>query len=480
MLSDFGRDIRYGLRTMFRNRLFTLVSVEGVPRIDESGLSWGVLAFTAAVTIGTGVLFGLMPAVRAYWMGVKRGLGEGQQSSAGISNRRMNSALVAVQLAVSLMLLIGAGLMLKSFQQLLTVDPGFEAGKVLTMVLPVSSKKYASPGQSLNFFKSLLEEARSLPGVRGAAAASNVPFSGRNVSDGHVVEGQEQPQGDAPQAQIKVVSPGYFQALGMRLQRGRDFQDSDTVDAPLVAVVDATLANQYWPNGDAIGKRIRTLDPEWYTIVGVVSPVKDSSLSADMRPHIYFPFEQLFFAYGQGAQRRMFLVVNTDSPEAFVPLLRQRVQGLDPDVPMHAVSTMSDLVARRLNTQRLLSFLLTAFAAMALLLAAIGTYGVMSVFVGSRAPEFAIRLALGAQQRNLLLSVLRQGLLLAAVGVALGLLGSWALTRAIASQLFGVSTTDPFIFTATPAALVLVAILACYLPARRAASTDPASVLRTQ
>jgi putative ABC transport system permease protein len=452
---------------------------QGIPRMEEAGISRNVLAATVALTVLTGILFGLVPAFRAYWIGMKGGLSEGAKTSAGSANRRMNSTLVAVQLALSLVLLIGAGLMLKSFQRLTTVNPGFETEKVLTMILPVSSKKYESPGQSIAFYKRLLENVRGLPGVNGAAVTSNIPFSGRGAFDGHVVEGQE-PQGDdAPQAEIKVLSPGYFQAMGMSLQQGRDFQESDTEDSPLVAIVDQKLARQYWPNGDAIGKRIRTLDPEWYTIVGVVPTVKGQSLSDESTPHLYLAYEQLLFAYGASReQRRMYLVVNTNNPAAIVSTIRDRVRALDPDVPVYAVNTLSEVISKRLDSQRLINLLLTTFSAIALLLAAIGTYGVMSVFVNSREPEFAIRLALGAQPRNLLLSVLRQGLLLATVGTVFGLLGSWALTRAISSQLFEVSTTDPLIFTITPVVLVAVAMLACYLPARRAARTDPATVLR--
>jgi putative ABC transport system permease protein len=457
------------------------VSAQDIPRIEEAGISGPVLAVTAAMTVLTGILFGFIPALRAYWIGLKGGMTEGQKGSVGSANRRMNSTLVAVQLALSLMLLIGAGLMLKSFRHLTTIDPGFETEKVLSMILTVSSKRYESPQQALGFYRRVLEDVRGLPGVRDAAITSNIPMSGRGAYDGHVVEGKE-PQGDeAPQAEIKVISPGYFRAMGIPLRQGRDFLESDNGDeeAPLVAIVDEKLARQYWPDGDALGKRIRTLDPEWYTIVGVVPTVKGQSLAEESYPHLYLPFQQLFFAYGQGGnERRMYLVANSDNPDALASAIRERVRALDPDVPIHAVSTMSGVINKRLDSQRLINVLLMAFSVIALFLAAIGTYGVMSVFVNSRASEFAIRLALGAQPRSLRLSVLKQGLVLAAAGVVFGLLGAWALTRAISSQLFEVSTTDPLIFTLTPLTLVAVALLACYLPAHRAARTDPASVLR--
>jgi len=427
----------------------------------------------------------VIPAFRAYWLGVKGGMTEGQRGSVGNTSRRLNSSLVVVQMALSLVLLIGAGLVLKSFQNLMRVQPGFDADKVLTMIVPVSNKR-GTQEQLMGFYKRLLDDVRSLPGVHAAAISSNVPFSGRPVLDGHIVEGQEpNGEGDAPQAEIKVVSPGYFKAMGMTMLQGRDFNDSDYFNNPdtdmgrLVAIVDQNMAKTYWPDGNALGKRIRTNDPEWYTIVGIVTPVKEQNLAADALPHLYLATDQLGFAYGQSRdQNRMFLVVNSDNPNGIAPAIRDRVRALDPDVPVYNVSTMNESILKRLGALRLINFLLTAFSVMALLLAAIGTYGVMSVSVNNRAPEFAIRQALGAQPRNLLFSVLKQGLVLAALGTAIGLLGSWFLTTAIASQLFGVSTTDPLVFTITPAILVTVALLASFLPARRASQTDPAVVLR--
>lgn len=465
-------------------RVLTQIYSDGIPRIQEASISGVVLLVTVMATVATGLIFGVVPAFRAYWLGVKGGMTEGQKGSAGHATRRLNSTLVVVQLALSLVLLIGAGLVLKSFRQLMHVDPGFDSDKVLTMILPVSNKR-GTPEQLLGVYQRLLDEVRAVPGVNVAAISSNVPFSGRATVDGHVVEGMEPNSGEAPQAEIKVVSPGYFKAMGITLLRGRDFNETDIFNDPetdmgrLVAVIDEKLARTYWPDGNAIGKRIRTNDPEWFTIVGVVSSVKEQSLATDPYPHLYLTANQLGFAYGQSRdQYRMFLVVNTDKPTAVSPMVREKVQALDPNVPVYAVSTMSDSIAKRLGTQRLMNFLLTAFSVIALILAAIGTYGVMSVSVSSRAPEFAIRQALGAQPRRLLFSVLRQGFVLAVIGIVLGLLGSWGVTRAISSQLFGVSSTDPLIFTLTPAILVAVTLLASFLPALRAARMDPAVVLR--
>lgn len=465
-------------------RALTQIYSEGIPRIQEAGIGGVVLLVTVVATVATGLLFGVIPAFRAYWLGVKGGMTEGQRGNVGQASRRLNSSLVVVQLALSLVLLVGAGLVLKSFRNLMRIEPGFDENKVLTMIVPVSSKK-GTPAQLLGFYKQLVDDVRALPGVNGAAIASNIPFSGRQVVDGHIVEDQEPPEGDPPQAEMKVVGPGYFKAMGITLLQGRDFNDSDYFDNPetdtghFVAIVDQNLAKMYWPNGDAVGKRIRTGDPDWYTIIGVVSSVKEQSLATEPLPHLYFAANQVGFIYGQSRdEKRMYLVVNTDTPSTIAPVIRSRVQALDPNVPVYSVATMSENIWKQIGALRLINFLLTAFSAIALLLAAIGTYGVMSISVNNRTSEFAIRQALGAQPRSLLFSVLKQSFILAAIGIVVGLLGSWGLTRAISSQLFGVSTTDPLVFVVTPLILVLVALLASFLPARRAAQTDPAVVLR--
>lgn len=466
-------------------RAITQIYAAGIPRIEEASIGGMVLAVTVFTTVATGLLFGVIPAFRAYRLGLKEGMTEGQRGTVGNRNRRLNSTLVVVQLALSLVLLVGAGLVLRSFQNLMRVDPGFDADKVLTMIVPVSNKK-GTPEQLIDFYKRILNDVRTVPGVSGAATSSNIPFSGRPVVDGHNIEGMEAPGGNAPQAEIKVVSPDYFKAMGMTMLQGRDFNDFDIFRDPqqdlgrLVAIVDQKLARAYFPDGNVLGKRIRTNDPQWYTIIGVVGSVKEQSLSTDStNPHLYLTSNQVGFAYGLSReQSRMFLVVHTDNPTAVTPAIRDRIRALDPDVPVYSISTMSENIANALGAIRLLNFLLTAFSAIALLLAAIGIYGVMSVSVNSRASEFAIRQALGAEPRTVMISVLKQALILAAIGIAIGLVGSWGLTRAIASQLFGVSSTDPLVFIITSAILVAVALLASFLPARRAALTDPVVVLR--
>jgi putative ABC transport system permease protein len=454
--------------------MLSKLPLEGIPRIGEVTVSWPVLIFTLVVAVLTGGIFGLVPALRTYKLGLTEGLNEGTRGSTGTSSRRMNTALVVVQLALSLVLLIGAGLVLKSFQRLMSVDPGFKSENVMTMVLPPSTKKYPEPAQVIQFYQGLLENVRRLPGVTSASITSTLPFSGEEMSDGYIVEGHEPAgAGDAPQTQFRITSPGYFQTLSIALKRGRDFQDTDRQNAPPVTIIDETLARQYWPDGDALGKRIRlTGDPTWFTVIGVVSGVKDQNLADEMEPHMYF-------AHSQVGQARMYLVARTaGEPTALTPAIRNEIRRLDADVPIHSVRSLTEVVNQTLNSQRLINFLLTAFAALALVLAAIGIYGVMSVYVTSRTREFGIRLALGAQPRDLLYSVLREGLLLAGAGIVVGIIGAFILTRTVSSLLFEVSATDPLVFTGLPLLLIAVASLTCYLPARRAARTNPLSALR--
>ena len=468
-------------------KALTQIYAEGIPRIQEASIGGAVLAVTVITTVATGLLFGVIPAFRAYWLGVKDGMVEGQRGTVGHRNKKLNSTLVVVQLALSLVLLVGAGLVLKSFQNLMHVNPGFASDKVLTMIVPVATKK-GTPEQLLEFYKRLLADVRTIPGVNAAATSSNIPFSGRSVLDGHNVEGMEPPSGNAPQAEMKVVSPDYFKTMGMPILQGRDFDGNEIYQPPdpapdlgvLVAIVDQRFVRAYFPDGNVIGKRVRTNNPVWARIIGVVGEVKEQSLQTEpSNPHIYFSSNQGRFAWGLSRdQNRLFLVVNTDKPNAVIPAIRERIRALDPDVPVYSVATMDENIAKRLGPIRLINFLLTAFSGIALLLAAIGTYGVMSVSVNSRASEFAIRQALGAEPRSLLIAVLRQGLILAVIGIVLGLVGSWFLSKAIASQLFEVSTTDPLVLVATSVILVSVALVASFLPARRASQTDPAVVLR--
>jgi putative ABC transport system permease protein len=452
--------------------------IKGIPRIDEVSLNLSVVGFAIASALVTGLLFGLAPAMRAYRSGMNAGLREGQKSSAGASSRRANSVLVSAQLALSLMLLIGAGLLLKSFQRLKSVDPGFQPENVLTVRISVPRLKYPSPAQLVRFRDSALAAVRGLPGIKAAAMNAYLPFAGGGETDGYIVEGQEPSAGSlAPQSQAwhGYVEAGYFEAMGIPLRQGREFQEADREGAPLVAIVDETLARLHWPGGSALGKRIETTgDREWMEIVGVVGAVKDLNLAQTPEPHIYFPHAQNF-----GQNSSMYLIARTTGdPAGAAPSIRKAIQSLDPDLPLYSVRPMTEIIGDTVGSQRLTNLLLCAFAAIALLLAAVGVYGVMSVYVSNRTNEFGIRLALGQGPHSLLLSIMRQGLLLALAGIAAGIAGALALTQVIASLLFEVSATDPIIFTSIPLLLTAVALAACLIPARRASRVDPMVALR--
>ncbi|HSE19713.1 MAG TPA: ABC transporter permease [Pyrinomonadaceae bacterium] len=476
LLSFVGAVVGVGLAG-FGIRMLDKLPISGIVRMEEVRMSGTVLAFTAGLTVLTGLLFGFMPALRAYAMGIASGIREGVRGT--VSHRRLNSALVAVQFALSLVLLIGAGLLLKSFQRLQSVDLGFNPENTLTMIATLPQSKYDNEEKALRFYDTAIEKLRNSPGIKAVGLTDNLPIvDGGNV-DAVIVEGQAPPEGanlsQAEQAEIQTVSPGTFTALGIPLLQGRDFQTGDHSKSQLVAIVDEPFVRRYWPGGDALGRRIQISgDRQWLTIVGIVGGVKHLNLMEEKRPHIYF-------AMAQYPATRASFVVRTDGPPSnAIPTFRAAIRQVDADMPLYLVRPMTDIIEETLSTQRLTNFLLTAFAIIALLLAAVGIYSTMSVYVGSRTKEFGIRLALGAQPGALRRAVMRQGLWLTGAGVVLGVVGALALTRTIRSLLFEVSVTDPTVFTVIPVLLVMVSLLACYTPARRATQVDPLVALRDE
>jgi len=388
----------------------------------------------------------------------------------------LNSTLVAIQFALSLVLLIGAGLLLKSFQKLESVSLGFNPDKLLTMQVALPRSTYQKPEQASQFYQNLINRLRSSPGLQGAGTTVNLPFGEDGNSDGFIIEGREQQKADSKeneQANLQVSMPGTFQVMGIPLLRGRDFQETDTADSPLVAIIDEPLAQRYWPAGDAIGKRIETTgDHEWMTIIGIVGAVKHNGLAEKVEPHIYTTMAQT-------PQSNAYLVVRARGDFAgAVPTIRSEVRQVDPNIPVYQVHPMTELIGSTLSNQKLTNLLLTSFSVLALLLAAVGIYGTMSVYVASRTNEFGIRLALGAQPSNLIRSVLREGLMLTLSGVVVGIAGAFLLTRTITSLLFEVSPTDPIVFTGIPLLLFVVAMASCFAPALRASRIDPIEALR--
>ncbi len=447
----------------------------GIPRLEQVGLDPQVLLFALGVTLGAGLLFGVVPALRASRVDLIHGIREGSRTDRSGASHRLGHGFVVVQFALSLVLLIGAGLLLQSFRRTLRVDPGFRAEQVLTARIQLPWPKYRSDTVVRVFQSRLLEGVLALPGVEQAGLANRIPFTPGNHQQNLFVEGRTQRAGEAvPVVNMRVASVGYFEAIGTPILKGRSFLPSDAQHVAPVVVVDETIAATYWPGEDPIGKRIRTNDTgrePWLTVVGVARNVKHESLRE--RPNFEF-----YRAMLQAPTLSSYIVIRTRMPETVTPELRRLVGQLDPTLPLTDVITMEGAVAGSLSVARLINTLLTGFAVLAMLLAAIGIYGVMSLQVTGRLGEFGVRLALGAAPRDLLRLVLRKGLLLAGLGLALGLAGAFWLTRFLSSLLFQVEPVDLPTFGIVAATLAAVALLACYLPARRATRADPIAVLK--
>jgi putative ABC transport system permease protein len=451
------------------------VAAANIPRLESAKLDPAALLFTLIVTLLTGLLCGLAPAWRGARANLQEAIKEGARGSASGANRRLNNAFVVSQLALSTVLLIGAALLLQSFRNLLAVNPGFRPENTLMGHVSLPENSYATKAQVSGFYEQLLDRVRSLPGVQAAELTRVTPFSGNGVGGPFTVEGHEPGPGEvAKDAWLRNVTPGYFAAMGMPIKTGRSFQSSDTGASPPVAIVDEKLARMYWPQGDPTGKRIRIGGGNWMTIVGVVPSVKNRKLDEDTKPYVYLPASQW-------VSRNMSIVVRSQNdPGALIPAIRQQLASLDPELPFFDVRTIDQSIARTLTTKRVTNLLLAGFATTALLLALIGIYGVMSLNVVSRTSEFGIRMALGAQAGDVLKLVIGQGLKLAGAGALLGLVGALALTRLLETLLFGVSATDPLTFVVIALSLTLVALVACWIPARRATKVDPMVALRSE
>jgi predicted permease len=464
-------------------RLLPSLPVEGIPRIQEVSVDGRALAFTAVVTVMTGILFGLAPAVRAARFDVETALREGARTTAAGSTRRLTSVLVGSQFALAAILLVGAGLLARSFENLSTVDPGFDAESVLTMRVALPTQRFADAPAAARLYDGVLERLRALPGVRAAGTTSDLAFAGSSWSDGYVVEGHEVPgETFATNAQIRAVSPGFFASFGMPILGGRDFTPSDTADAPPVAIIDDTLARQYFPDGDAVGQRVRFGWADWWmTIVGVVPGIRHESLAIAPEPHIYLPQPQEDEAAAQSAERTAYLIVRAeDDPARLEPAVRAAIHEVDADLPVYSVRPMTAVIGRTLDDRRLANVVLALVAVLAAALAGVGIYGVLASFVGSRTTEFGVRLALGARPWDLVRSVAWHATLLAAAGACIGTACALGISRALTGLLFDVSAADPVVVLSVPIALVAVGVVACLAPAVRAARVDPMAALRSE
>ena len=446
----------------------------GIPRIHEAAVGWRVLAFTALLTIGTGVIFGIVPALRATMTTDIRRPISGYVLPANL--------LVIAEVALSFILLAGAGLLVHSFVRLQTVEPGFAPEHLLTFRVSLSPQRYQSFAQGDRFFDRLFAALTTNPPVTSVAAIQSMPFSGGGGSRSFDIEGRQvrRPEDQADE-QLRIVSDGYFAAMRIPIVVGREFLRSDAADTNRVAVVNEAFARKFFPSGQAIGHRITfsKAEPRWYEIVGVSANIKHRGLDAPDRPELYVPYKQPLF--DSWTVRPMYIVVRSATdPATVVPQIRREIARLDPEQPIADVRTMTDRIAESLAARRFTVMVLAVFAGFALVLATIGLYGVISCAVGQRTREIGVRIALGAQRSDVRRMIVGHGMMLAAIGTILGLAAAATLNRLVASQLYGVSVMDPATFGLVPVALLTATFAACYLPARRATNIEALTALREE
>ncbi len=443
-----------------------------IPRLHMISLDWRTFAFTLTAALLTGALFGLAPALQISRVNLNESLKEGGRGASGGSrHNRLRGLLVIAEVSLAFVLLIGAGLLMRTFYYLQKVDPGFNPENVITASIGLPGARYASAKEASRFYRELLARLAALPGVKSAGATSDLPWSGYDENTSFGIEGRQFSDDESPSAQYHFATPEYFNTLAIPLVAGRFFTDADDADAPRVIVINKSMANRYWPDEDAVGKRVR-LWGETRTIAGIVGDLKDSPGELRAKPGFFFPI-------AQQAQTDLVIAMRTQGdPLSMVAAMRSELAALDRDLPLSDIKTLDQVASAAVARTRFTLLLLSVFAGVALLLAAIGIYGVMSYAVTQRTHEIGIRVALGAQRRDVVGMVARQGLTLALIGMAAGLTGALVLTRVMSSLLFGVSATDPITFAAIAGLLMAVALGACFVPARRAMKLDPMAALR--
>ncbi len=457
--------------------LLVAMSPAGLPRIEEAGLDASVLGFTFIVSTLTGVIFGMAPALQASKVNLSEMMKEGAKgASAGRSRKRLRGALVVVEVALSLVLIIGAGLLVKSFLHIMAIDPGYDPDRVVTMDLPLAPSKYSKPEQLSAYFDEVTRRAAKLPGVEAAAVTTLLPLGDQDiVYTFNIVGRPPAPAGESPRARYQIIGPGYFEAMKMSMRKGRAFFEQDTSATPGVVVINEALARTYFPDEDPIGKHLDGDDADFppRQIVGVVGDVRQMGLDQDIVPIVYV-------SHLQNPARRMNLVARSMSPNPadIVPTLRGAVLELDKNQLIWQTRTLNELLDKSIAARRFNMILLGVFASIAVLLAGIGVFGVMSYTVTQQTHDIGLRMALGAGKTDVLRMVITQGMSLVGVGLTLGLAGAFAVTRVLSGLIHGVSATDPAVFAVVAAFLAAIALIACYLPARRAMNIDPMKALR--
>lgn len=448
---------------------------ENLPRMQTIGIDFYVLGFTLLLSVVTGFLFGLAPILQIRKASFNAALKDGGWGSTEGRRRSLGRrSLVVSEVALALMLLIGGGLLVRSFMRLVSVDPGFNPHNVLTMTISLAGSAHKSGPEKAAFFQQLIDRVDSLPGVQSASAINHLPLAGDLWTLGFTIEGRPAPlPGESQGAAYRIVRPAYFQTMGATLLNGRDFTTRDNDKSPGVVIVNESLARRYWPNETAIGKRITVADDGLREIVGIVKDAKQGDWAAAAKPEVYLPHLQA------PSPRGMTLVVRGSSnPLSLVGPVQNAVWSIDKDLPVSEIMTMDDVVSDAVGPQRFNTILLGLFSGVALILAVVGIYGVLSDSVTARTHELGVRMALGAQASDVLKMIVRQGMVLVAIGIAVGLGGAYLLTQLLSTLLYEVSTTDRVTFVAVPIALAAVALGACLIPARRATKVDPLVALR--
>ena len=453
------------------------LSPDNLPRVDAISLDSSVLYFTLAVSLLTGLIFGLAPALQSSSLDLNESLKEGGRSSTeGARRNRVRRLLVVAEMALALVLLIGGGLMIRSFLRIQAIDPGFNPHNVLTFVVSLAGSQHSTRPQRIAFFDQLLNRIEALPSVESASAINHLPLAGDIWGLGFTIEGRPVPPPSERLAAIyRIVRPNYFRTMGARIIRGRDFTERDTKDSPGVVIINESFARRYWPDEEALGKRIVVTDgdPIPREIVGVVKDLKQNDWTAEPGREMYLPH------YQSAEPRYLTLVVRSAAdPSGLVAAMQSEVWAIDKNLPVSQIMTLEQAISDSVGQQRFNMLLLGIFAGLAMILAAIGIYGVMSYSVTQRTHEIGIRMALGASRNDVLWMIVKQGITLTAIGVSLGLAGAFILTRLMSSLLYSVSATDPVTFAVIPLLLTGVALGACFVPALKATRVDPMIALR--
>ncbi|HEY6390616.1 MAG TPA: ABC transporter permease [Bryobacteraceae bacterium] len=477
MLSAVGAAVAACIARWGVMGLIASLPAHSLPRLDEVGIDKTALAFTVLIAVATGIFCGIAPALRAFRTELQEALKSGARGSTqGRGEHRTRSVLVACEVALALVLMVGAGLMLRTFEHLQAVDPGFDPSHVLTLEAAAGGKSYPLAADRIRFFEQLRPRLESLAGVQAVSLINHLPIGGDIWTLGIAVEGRPAPRpGQQSGAAYRVVQPGYFAVMKIPVLRGRDFNAHDLSGAVPVVIVNEALAKRDFPGEDPIGRRIRLNNGTWMTIAGVVKNVKQSDWVANPASEIYLPHAQ------SGAAQFSFMTVVMRAhgdPLALAKAAEDAVRSVDKDVPVARVMTMEQVIGDKLWRGRLAMTLLMLFAGVAITLAALGIYGAISYSVAQRTNEIGIRMALGAGRADVLLMILRQALVVVGSGISIGLLGAWMLTRALGGLLYGVTATDPVTFLAVPVLVVGLSVVACSLPALRAMRVDAVTALR--